>query len=143
MLFQKLDQPFDCIFFNLHLIKEIQSEFLSEFHFMCVIRHTKEIIRTELFTHELVPTNLVIVTSTVHNGQSYSNIEQFSVSLNMPCMSNLAYQKLHNEVGEKKIKFTTCYATSEVTKEEAKTARENGDISKNGIFMINVVFDGA
>jgi len=43
---------------------------------------------------------LAIVASIVYNGQGYSNIEQFSASLNMPCMSNPTYQKLHEEVEE-------------------------------------------
>ncbi|KAF0760963.1 Exonuclease [Aphis craccivora] len=72
------------------------SGFLSEFHFICEICHKEEVIRTEPFT-ELVPINLAIVASIVYNGQGYSNIEQFSASLNMPCMSNPTYQKLHEE----------------------------------------------
>lgn len=134
--------PFDCTFLNLRLIKEIQSGFLSEFHFICEICYKEEVVRTEPFTDELVPINLAIVASTVHNGQGFSNIEQFSASLNMPCMSNPTYQKLHEEVGEK-MKCIAWDATEEAAKEEAKIALENGDVSKDGIPMISVVVDGA
>lgn len=50
------------------------------------------------------------------------NNEQFSVSINMPC---IAWK-----------------ATEEAAKEEAKIAYENGDVSKDGISMISVVIDG-
>jgi len=134
--------PFECTFLNLRLTKEIQSGFLSEFHFICEICHKEEVLRTEPFTDELVPINLAIVASAVHNGQGYSNIEQFSASLDMPCMSNPTYQKLQKEVGEK-MKCIAWDATEEAAKEEAKIAYENGDISKDGIPMISVVVDGA
>lgn len=135
-------RPFDCSFLNLRLIKEIKSGFLCEFHFIYEICHKEEIIWTEPFSNELVPINLAIVASTVHNGQGYSNIEQFSASLNMPCMSNPTYQKLHEEV-EEKIKCIAWDAIEEAAKEEAKIAFENGDISKDGIPMISVVVDGS
>ncbi|KAL4083865.1 hypothetical protein QTP88_029181 [Uroleucon formosanum] len=116
--------------------------YCTEFHFICEICYKKEVVRTEPFTDELAPINLAIVASTVHNGQGYSNIEQFSASLNMPCMSNPTYQKLHEEVGEK-MKCIAWDATEEAAKEEAKITLENGDVSKDGIPMISVVVDGA
>lgn len=134
--------PFDCSFLNLRLVKEIQHGFLSEFRFICEICRKEEVIRTEPFTDKIIPINLAIVTSTVYNGQGYSNIEQFSACLNMPCMSNPTYQKLHEEVGQK-INYIARDATHEAAKEEAKIAYENGDISKDGIPMISVVVDGA
>lgn len=126
----------------MRLVKEIQSGFFSEFRFVCEICCKEEVIRSEPFTDELVPINLPIVASTVYNGQGYSSIEQFSASLNMPCMSNPTYQKLHEEVGVK-MKSIAWDATEEAAREEAKIAYENGDISKDGIPMISVVVDGA
>lgn len=133
---------FGCSFSNLRLIKEIQRGFFSEFHFICEICHVQEIIRTEPFSNEIVPINLAVVASTLHSGQGYSSIEQFSAGLNMPSMSNPTYQKLHEEV-EEKMKCIAWDATEEAAKEEAKLAYENGNVSKDGIPMISVVVDGA
>lgn len=135
-------RPFDCSFSNLRLIKEIQLGFLSEFHFICELCHKKEIIRSEPSTNELLPINLAVVASTVHNGQGYTNIEQFAASLNMPCISNPTYQKLHEKVGEQ-MKCIAWEATEKAAEEESRLAYENGDVSKNGIPMISVVVDGA
>lgn len=83
-----------------------------------------------------------MVASTINTGQGFSSIEQFSATLNMPCMSNPKYQKLHEEVG-KQIEGISWEATEEAAKEEARLAYANGDLSKDGIPMISVVADGA
>jgi len=83
-----------------------------------------------------------MVTSTINTGQGFSGLEQFSATLNMPCMSNPTYQKLDEEVG-KQIEAISWEATEEAAKEEAQLAYDNGDISKDGIPMISVVADGA
>lgn len=44
---------------------------------------------------ESLSINAAIVTATVNTGQGFSNLEQFSAVLNMPCMSNKTYQKYH------------------------------------------------
>lgn len=134
--------PFDCSFSNLRLIKEIQSGFVSEFHFICEVCQQKEVVRTESSSDQTVPINLAIVASTLQSGQGYTSIEQFSASLNMPCMSNPTYQKLHEKVSDS-IKCVAWDSTKEAAWEESKLAIENGDVSKEGIPMISVVVDGA
>lgn len=101
----------------------------------------QEVISSECPNNPL-PINFAMVTSTINTGQGFSSLEQFAATLNMPCISNPTYQKLHEEVGNQ-IKGISWEATEEAAKEEAQLAYDNGDISTDGIPMISVVCDGA
>lgn len=134
-------EPFGCNFSNLCLIKECRSGFYSKFVFKCKVCNKQDVVSSECPKNSL-PINLAMVTSTINTGQGFSGLEQFSAILNIPCMSNPTYQKLHEEVG-KQIEAISWKATEEAAKEEAQLAYDNGDISKDGIPMISVVADGA
>ncbi|KAL4127182.1 hypothetical protein QTP88_011379 [Uroleucon formosanum] len=97
--------------------------------------HKKEIIPTEPQNSTLLSINLAIVSSAVNTGQGYSQIQQFSAMLNMPCLSNPLYQKLHQDIREltHKVVLEAC---EEATKEEARLAVENGIVNKDGVPMI-------
>jgi len=134
-------EPFSCTFSDLKLIKETRSGFYSEFVFKCKICNKEEIVGTEC-PKETIPINLAMVVSCINTGQGFSSLEQFSATLNMPCLSNPTYQKLHEEVG-KQMENISWEATEKAAKEEAMIAYENGDVNKDGIPMITVVADGA
>lgn len=86
--------------------------------------------------------NTAIVTATVNTGQGFTNLEQFSSILDMPCMSNKSYQKYHQFL-YKQTENTAWESIELAGKEEARLAVENGDINSDGISMITVVADGA
>lgn len=134
-------EPFGCTFSDLNLIKETQSGFYSQFVFKCKMCDKEEIVCTEC-PKKTLSINLAIVVSSINTGQGFSCLEQFAATLNMPCLSNPTYQKLHEEVA-KQVENISWEATEEAAKEEAKLAYDNGDVSKDGIPMISVVADGA
>jgi len=134
-------EPFGCNFSNLRFIKECRSGFYSRFIFKCKVCNKQEVISSECPNNPL-SINFAMVTSTINTGQGFSSLEQFAATLNMPCISNPTYQKLHEEVGNQ-IKGISWEATEEAAKEEAQLAYDNGDISTDGIPMISVVADGA
>lgn len=86
--------------------------------------------------------NAAIVTAIVNTGQGFTNLEQFSSILDMPCMSNKTYQKYHQFLS-KQTENTAWESIELAGKEEARLAVENGDINCDGIPMITVVADGA
>lgn len=134
---------FDCSIQNLVFKSEIQKGFFSEFHFECNLCRKKEVIFSEppdIITSLSI--NAAIVTATVKTGQGFTNIEQFSSILDMPCMSNKTYQKFH-QVLSKQTENTAWESIELAGKEEARLAVENGDINIDGIPMITVVADGA
>lgn len=83
---------------------------------------------------ESLSINAAIVTATVNTGQGFSNLEQFSAVLNMPCMSNKTYQKYHEYVA-KQTESTAWESIELAGKEEARLAIENGDVNENGILQ--------
>lgn len=134
-------EPFNCTFSDLNLIKEIQSGFYSQFVFKCKVCCKEEVVCTEC-PKKTLSINLAMVVSSINTGQGFSSLEQFAANLNMPCLSNPKYQKLHEEVG-KQMENISWEAMEEAAKEEAKLAYDNGDVNNDGIPMISVVADGA
>lgn len=103
----------------------------------------KEIIYSESPTlNDKLTVNDAVVTDILNTGQGYSQLEQFSAILDMPCMSNIKYQKVHEFVANKTemIAWESIVAAG---KEEARLAIENGDVNSDGIPLITVVVDGA
>lgn len=115
---------------------------MSEFHFECSICSKKEIIYSESPTlNDKLSVNDAVVTATLNTGQGHSQLEQFSAILDMPCMSNTKYQNVHEFVANKTqmIAWESILAAG---KEEARLAKENGDVNSDGIPLITVVADG-
>lgn len=92
--------------------------------------------------NELFTINITVVSSTIYSGQDYKSIKQFSVYLNITCMSNPIYQRLRETMG-KKMKSIAQKVTEEAAIEKVQLAYENRDVSKDGIPMISVVVDEA
>jgi len=76
--------------------------------------------------------NDAVVIATLNTGQGHSQLEKFSAILDMPCMSNTKYQKVHEFVVNKTemILWESIVAAG---KEEARTAIENGEVNSDGI----------
>lgn len=56
----------------------------------------KEIIYSESPTlNDKLTVDDAVVTATLNTGQGHSQLEQFSTILDMPCVSNTKYQKVH------------------------------------------------
>jgi len=103
----------------------------------------KEIIYSESPTlNDKLTVNDAVVTATLNTGQGHSQLEQFSAILDMPCMSNTKYQRVHEYVANKTemIAWESIVAAG---KEEARLAIENGDVNSDSIPLITVVADGA
>ena len=59
----------------------------------------KEIIYSEPpILNDKLTVNAAAVTAMLNTGQGYSQLDQFSAILDMPCMSNNTYQKEHEFV---------------------------------------------
>lgn len=135
-------QPFDCTFKNLVFVKENRNGFYSEFLFNCTICNTNEIIESENPNTSLMDVNTASVTALVNSGQGYAQLDIFTALLNMPNMSNKMYQKLHGKV-DNFAHNTAWESMSSAAEEEAKLAKDNGDVNENGQPMITVIADGA
>jgi len=133
---------FDCSFRDLEFAKENRKGYYSTFHFNCKVCGLKEQIDSENVNGENVNINMAIVSATVNAGQGYSQLEEFSATLNMPNMSNRLYQTLHTEI----FMHVHDIAWKEMElagQEEKRLAIENGDLDIKGRPKIAVIADGA
>lgn len=133
---------FDCTFSDLEFTKEIRKGFFSNFLFICKICGKKENIYSENPSDDVININMAVVSATINTGQGYSQLEEFSATLNMPIMSNRMYQELHTSV----FNYTHKMALEgmiEAGKEEGRLAIERGDVDQRGRPKIAVIADGA
>lgn len=133
---------FDCTFRDLKFSKETRSGFFSSFYFVCKMCGTQEIVKSENPDSQIVNVNMAMVSSIVNIGQGYSQLEEFSATMNMPNMSNKLYQDFHNNI----FKHLNDLAWKEMLiagQEEAKLAIEKGEVDHLGRPKIAVVADGA
>jgi len=89
---------FDCSFKDLEFVKENKKGYYSTFQFNCKVCGSKEQIDSENVKGEKININMAIVSATINTGQEYSQLEEFSATLNMPNMSNRLYQELHTVI---------------------------------------------
>lgn len=86
--------------------------------------------------------NNALALGTVSTGTGYSAANELFSVLNIPFMTDVTYQKHHENIGNI-IHNTSWKSMEEAAKEEARLARESGDINENDIPLIAVVADGA
>lgn len=133
---------FDCTFRDLKFSKETRSGFFSSFYFVCKMCGAQEIVKSENPDSQIVDVNMAMVSSIVNIGQGYSQLEEFSATMNMPNMSYKCYQDFHNNI----FKHLNDLAWKEMLiagQEEAKLAIEKGEVDHLGRPKIAVVVDGA
>lgn len=77
-----------------------------------------------------------------NTGQGYLQLEEICCALDMPCMASQTYQRHQQKL---------CTAVHDIAwermeyaaREEAKIAKEEGNVDCNGIAEITVITDGA
>lgn len=134
---------FDCTFSDLKFEQEIRKGFHSTLIFNCKICGLIEKIHTDNpQISKCLDINSAFTTAMINTGQGYSQLEEISAVLNMPCISNKIYQKYHYKVGDSmyEVAFDEMNAAGI---EEAKYARDNGEVDELGRPCITVVADGA
>jgi len=81
----------------LEFSKERRKGFISILYFTCKICGTKVKIDSEKNDND-ININMAMVSSIVNISQGYSQLEEFTVTLNMPNMSNRMYQEMHTNI---------------------------------------------
>jgi len=84
---------------------------------------------------------MAFTTSVINTGQGFTQLQELSSVLNMPCMANKLYQKCHNKISDSMydVAFEEMKAAGV---EEAKNALEKGEVDELGRPCITVVADG-
>lgn len=133
---------FECTFLDLEFTKEKRVGFFSTFYFICKVCGMKENIHSEYPSDGKLNINMAIVSAVVNTGQGYTQLEEFSATLNMPIMSNRKYQELHTTIFHCTHKIAL-EGMIQAGKEEKRLAIERGDVDQDGRPKIAVIADGA
>lgn len=125
---------------NSELVKENRNGYYCVWLFKCKMcnKMTKiESERTEIY----IPINKAIVIASIGIGIGYSQLNEFSAILDVPCLSSNTYEKLFGHVSEN-IEQTAWEQMRLAGIEEKRLAIEAGDIDSDGIPLCPVIADG-
>lgn len=89
--------PFSCTFSNLRFVAEKRSGFKSTFMFKCKMCGKMETFYNEDTNYDI---NRNIVQAVVYSGSGFSQLDEFSAHLNMPCMSDKTFIKENMLLGD-------------------------------------------
>lgn len=98
-------------------------------------------ITSERKSQDCIPINKAVVSGTIAIGIGYTQLAEFSASLNIPCMSAKVYSKYSNAFGED-VEATAWDAMKLAGIEERRLALEAGDVDEDGTPMCPVIADG-
>lgn len=136
--------PFDCNFNDMVLIDEQKCGFDSIFHFKCSMCKKCSKISTdgESLGSCIMKINTAAVAAIMSNGCGFTHLQQFSSTLEIPCMSNNTFKNEHDKVSEE-YEIAATREMELAAREEAQLAIESGEIGPDGIPHISVVADGS
>jgi len=124
------------------LVNEKRNGFSSNFVFECLICGVFENIYSEDPDRKDFDINMAITSAVINTGQGYSQLDEFTAVLDMPCYANSSYQKYH----EKLYSHLFDASLDEIRLagiEETKLAIQNGEVDDQSRALVTVVADGA
>jgi len=94
--------PFDCKFNEMVIINEQMCGLDSVFHFKCSMCRKSSKISTEGNSLEsgIMQINTAAVAAIMSNGCGFTHLQQFSSTLEIPCLSSNTYKKEHDKISE-------------------------------------------
>lgn len=130
-----------CSFMNVELINEITKGFKTKWIFKCKMCSLLTTLESENKNLNSIPINKAVVNGTYAIGIGYTQLAEFSASLDVPCMAPTTYIKYSDEISTHM--ETTAWSVMKLAGiEERKLALEAGDIDSDGTPMCPIVADG-
>lgn len=138
----KHDIGLDCSFLDMDFISEKQEGFRSVFKFSCKMCN----LITYIFSEKknplnYIPLNVAIVSGTIGVGIGYSQLAEFSASLDVPYMSNSTYNSVLSTMSDN-IHQAALKEMIIAGKEEKELSLRAGNVDDDGVPMCTVVADG-
>ncbi|KAL4123337.1 hypothetical protein QTP88_015534 [Uroleucon formosanum] len=127
-------RSFGCSFLNMDFVSEIHVGFLSKFKFKCRMCGIKTLILSEKTGEptEHLPINEAAVNGTLSIGIGHSQLSEFTAAMEIPCMSNTTYSRVHGTVSFS-VHNTAWDEMKKAGVEERELALEAGEVDENGI----------
>lgn len=126
---------------NVEFQNEIRKGFESSWVFKCKMCNLLTTINSESKALNYVPINKAVINGTYAIGIGYTQLAEFSASVDIPCMAPKTYTK-HNDLLSIHVESTAWNAMQLAGVEEKKLALEAGDLDIDGIPMCPVIADG-
>lgn len=132
---------FGCSFMDVEFVNELQIGFRTTWMFKCKMCNLVTTILSEKDNLEYVPINKAVVNGTCAIGIGYTQLAEFTASLDIPCMAPSTYIK-YSDLVSIDIEATAWNVIKLAGIEERKLALEAGDIDIDGMPMCPVIADG-
>lgn len=132
---------FDCSFVDSEFIKETRKGFKCWWLFKCKVCNIESIIQSDIDDKHKIPINEAVANASIVVGIGYSQVNEFSASIDVPCMTNKSYIKNYNTIA-KVVNESAWEQMRLAGLEEKKLAIERNDVDTDGIPMCPVVADG-
>lgn len=134
--------PFDCTISDMDIISEQRNGLKSKILLRCKMCRIEKAVDLISDSNDAMDINSALVLGTVSTGTGYTGANELFSVLNVPFMTDVTYQRHHENVGDI-IHEISWKSMEEAAKEEARLARESGEVNENDVPMIAVVADGA
>jgi len=134
--------PFGCSFKDMTLVKETRYGYRSTLEFRCNMCNITKRIDTSRKENDKNDINEDAVMGTLCAGIGYSQLEEVTNGMNIPCMSSKTFIRVHNRVCEN-FEEVSLDMMKEAAEEEARMARENGEVDNDGVPLVTVICDGS
>lgn len=99
-------------------------------------------IWSEITQENIMDVNLASVCGTVSTGGGHAQLEEFLGAIDIPSMCHDTFKK-NEELMATGLEETVVKEMEDAAAEEARLARELGEVDKDGVPLITVVADGA
>lgn len=135
----KHNSAFGCTLENLILVSEKKSGLTSQLKFRCNMCNIYLFLDTD--KPESLELNKAAISGMMTTGIGLSQFEELLASMDLPCINQKHYDKLHDEVCNEWHKTATNLMKA-AGKRERDAAIERGHVTKDGIPYIDVIVDG-
>lgn len=141
---KELDEhsPFGCSFKNMDFLRETRCGLNSRFTFRCKMCNIEKTLVSDLPMEGKLSVNHCAVSGIISSGGGHTMLEDIISSMNIPCMSASTFNRYHNDVCDNWEKIAAAEMQDAVN-EEARIAREKGEVASDGVPLIKVVADAS
>lgn len=133
--------PFSCTVSDMEIVSEFRKGLISIIQLKCKMCGLTRNIETDAPRNDS-NVNTSMVMGIMATGGGYSQLQEICAAVDMPCMAQRTYAKCH-DITSTAFHDAATKLMSDAAEEEARIAREKGEVDENGIPCITVVADGS
>ncbi|KAL4123428.1 hypothetical protein QTP88_015606 [Uroleucon formosanum] len=134
-------QGMGCSFIDSKCVKEIRKGFNCSWIFKCEMCNIETTINSDMTDQNIISINKAVTSASLAVGIGYSQVQEFTACIDIPCMSEKSFIKNSNDIA-KIIEESAWEEMRLAGLQEKQLALDRGDVDTDGIPMCPVVADG-